>query len=156
VGRGERRLIPFRRLLTASLFPDVKDVCLLRAVREDVDLRAVAAIRTPARPARSIPGKVRRDLNDLLRHIGVAADAASGRGVDVARGRRACRDRRLRWVYAPARNTRAYDCERETHAAPQILTHAVLGHRTPVVGRRGCKPSSRRRRLMSDDGKRTA
>ena len=78
------------------------------------------------------PGKVRRNVQDLRRLIGVAADTARGRSVDVARGRGACGGRRprclMRLLAAPAR-----DCDRETHAAPHIQTHAVLGHRTAVV-----------------------
>jgi hypothetical protein len=78
------------------------------------------------------PRKVGRHVQDLLRHLRVAADTASRRGVEVARRRRANGDGRLRrfvcLLAAPG-----YDCERETHAAPQNLTHAVLGHRTPAV-----------------------
>ena len=77
------------------------------------------------------PRQVRRDVQDLFGRIGMAPDTASERGVDVARRRRAYGERRrFMWLFAAP----TYDCKPETHAAPEILTHAVLGPQPRGVG----------------------
>jgi hypothetical protein len=98
------------------------------------------------------PGKIRCDVKDLLRRIGVAADTACRRCGDVARGRRAYGHRRLRRSMRPLAAP-AYDRERQTRAAPQILTHAVLGHRN-AYGWPSFDPADLSRELTERDSRR--
>ena len=86
-------------------------------------------------------GEIRRDVHDLRRHVSVAADTASGRGVNVAIGRgsrgerrRTCGDRRVCWCLGPLAASASH-CHREPQGAPDILMHGTLGHQMPVVGR---------------------
>ena len=76
--------------------------------------------------------EVWRGVKELPRLIGVAPDTASGRGIDVAGGRRARGDRPLGWFLCPL-TARGSECQPEPHAAPQIRTHVVFGHQMSVI-----------------------
>ena len=137
------RIAAITRRSTSSRTPRTRHA----AVTSPRSSMRISTIANPWRPETSSPD--RRGVNDLPRHLGVAADTASGRGFEVAR-RRVPGDGRLCRPLSTLR-ARASKHQGEPHDAPHPLIHAVFGHRMTMVGpstaarlnrRRACRPTS--------------